>query len=378
MSPQLIRLLPDGRAQWRDDAGLQQEGWPPPAARRHPNVVLVPGADVLLLQVPRPARDARQLALALPFAIEEQLAGAIELQHVAWAQAADPSQLQVAVVSRARMDSWLAALAAAGVEADVLLPEPLALLAPAPGRHRLLFERERVVWRHATGGQTLDASEFPAFSALLALDPADCEASRTGDAAPDWPGQGLQVANDALSVLAAGSALPALDLLQGEYRPRHRARAQAVAWRWAATLAALALAFAFGHAWVDHAKLAELASRQDQELRALLARVAPDAEPGSDPLSELRTRLGPDTRGQDGALALVARAAPALTADSRVALESLDYRGDRLELVVQAADVAGLDALGRRLDEAGLEADIVASAPSERGVQGRLALGATP
>jgi general secretion pathway protein L len=378
MSPQLIRLLPDGRAQWRDDAGVQHEGWPPPAARRHPNVVLVPGGDVLLLQLPRPARDARQLALALPFAIEEQLAGAIEDQHVAWAPTADPSQLQVAVVSRERMAAWLAALAAAGVQADVLLPEPLALAAPARGGHRLLFERERVVWRHGSGGQSLDPREFAELPTTLALDPADCEAMGTADASPDWPEPHLRRCADALSVLADGASQPALDLLQGEYRPRHREQAQARAWRWAAALAGLALLFTFGHAWVDHAKLAQLAARQDQELRELLARVAPDAEPASDPLTELRTRLVHGARDQDGALALIARAAPALAADSRVTLESLEYRGDRLELVVQAADVAGLDALGRRLDEAGLQADIVASTPGDRGVQGRLALGATP
>lgn len=378
MAPQLIRLLPDGRVQWRDDAGAMREGWPPVAARRRPNVVLVPGSDVLLLQVPRPARDARQLALALPFAIEDQLAGAIEDQHVAWTASDDPSQLRVAVVSRTRMAAWLATLAAAGVDADVLLPEALALPAPARGGHRLLFERDRVLWRHAAGGQSLDATEFAALRTVLALDPAVCEATRTVDASPDWPEAQLQTAPDALSVLAAGAAVPALDLLQGDYRPRHRALAQANAWRRAAVLAGAALLLAFGHAWVDHAKLADLASQQRQELRQLQARVAPDAEAGTDPLTLLRARFGREVTARDDALALISRAAPALAADSRVTLESLDYRGNRLELVVQSADVAGLDALARRLGEAGLQADIVASTPGERGVQGRLALGAAP
>lgn len=377
MVPQLIRLLPDGRAQWRDDAGVPQEGWPPPQSRRHPNVVLVPGNEVLLLQVPRPARDARQLALALPFAVEEQLAGAIEDQHVAWASTADPAMLQVAVVSRARMAGWLATLATAGIEADALLPEPLALAPPLRGRHRLLFERDRVVWRHATGGQSFDADEFPALRATLALEPADCDATRTDGASPDWPASPLHDAPHALSVLSEGAATPSLDLLQGDYRPRHRAIAQARAWRWAAALAGIALLLAFGHAWVDHAKLSQLAADQDRELRDLLARVAPEADASADPLAELRARLGHGATNEGGALALIARAAPALAADSRVRLESLDYRGDRLELVVHAADVAGLDALGRRLDEAGLRADIVAGTPEEGGVQGRLALGAT-
>jgi type II secretion system protein L len=276
------------------------------------------------------------------------------------------------------MATWLAALAAAGIEADTLLPEPLALAPPVHGGHRLLFERERVIWRHATGGQSLDAIEFAALRAVVPLDPADCEAWRTDDTRAEWPEQYLQTAHDALSVLAPGSNLPTLNLLQGAYRPRHRDVAQARTWGWAASLAGLALLFAFGHAWVDRSKLSALASSQDQELRGLLARVAPDAEPGGDPLTLLQARLGRDATGEPDALALISRAAPALAADSRVALESLDYRGDRLEFVVQAADVAGLDALGRRLDEAGLKADIVASTPVERGVQGRMRLESGP
>lgn len=378
MPPQLIRLLPDGRAQWRDDVGATRDGWPPAADRRVPNIVLVPGEHVLLLQVPRPARDARQMALALPFAIEDRLAGVIEDQHVAWADSDDPVQVRVAVVARARMAAWLESLAAAGIDADVLLPEPLALELSPGDRGRALFDGDRVVWRDATGGQTMAAAEFEALRAARVLDvpSGGMLGTPSGPAnAAENPGPR---AVDVLSVLGAGAEQPALNLLQGEYHPRHRARALARTWRLAAALAGAAVLLAFAQALADHAKLSSLAAEQRLELRQLQARFAPDAAPGIDPLAHLRTRLGGNPEGRDDALSLLTRAAPALAADPRISLEALDYRADQMALMVVAVDVASLDALRQRLGEAGLDADITASTPGAGGVMGRLTVAVVP
>ncbi len=375
----LIRLFADGRVQWLDASGAVREGWPTHAANRHPCVVLVPGEQVLLLDMPRVARRDAQLAQALPYAVEDQLAGAIELQHVAWAPASDASHLRVAVVARERMTAWLAALDGAGLSADVLLPEPLALAPPDPGRIRLLFEDQRVTLRLSEScGQVANLSEFSALRQVLGFDPAQCDACAVAGASPDWPGAALERADSALSAFSASAAAPELNLLQGDYAPRHRRRAAGRAWQLAASLAGAALLFALAQAAVDGRKLAGLAAAQRLELQGIRALLAPGTADSADPAAALQARLATPATRPDPALHLLSRAAPVLAADSRLRLDGLEYRDRRLDLVVQAKDVASLDQLRQRLTEAGLAADISASTAQAQGVQGRLRVGLPP
>src|SRR3546814_13140132 len=105
MSRILIRIAPDGELRWlsTSDPARVQRGVPVVAADDRVWVVM-PAEDVLLLSAPRVARSAAQMQQALPYAIEDQLAAAIETQHVAWSPAADPQHVAVAVVSRNRSE----------------------------------------------------------------------------------------------------------------------------------------------------------------------------------------------------------------------------------------------------------------------------------
>src|SRR6266540_6567169 len=92
-------------------------------------IVWTPAAETLLLRASLPTRSAAKIAQALPYALEEQLVEPPERLHFAYTHEADGS-LAVAVTSRERMDRWLSALAAAGLEptrlAPVTLSPPLA------------------------------------------------------------------------------------------------------------------------------------------------------------------------------------------------------------------------------------------------------------
>ena len=140
----VMRWLPDGRSEWLPAAGRVEPGLPPVSDDLQ-LTVLVPAEDVLLLDVARMARSSQQLDQAVPFAIEDQLAAPVEQQHVAWAPANAPGRLRVAVASHERMAAWLTPLRAAGLEADALLPDALAL--PATDLPRALWDGERALLR---------------------------------------------------------------------------------------------------------------------------------------------------------------------------------------------------------------------------------------
>src|SRR5205823_531655 len=71
-------------------------------------------------------RSAAKIVQALPFALEEQLIDPPERLHFAFAHEADGA-LAVAVTRRERMESWLAALAAAGLAPTQLAPVTLSV-----------------------------------------------------------------------------------------------------------------------------------------------------------------------------------------------------------------------------------------------------------
>jgi len=114
----LLRLSAHGSLAWLRlgadglPAGTSARGLPPApllaAASRV--TVLVPAADVLLLEAPAPIRQRAQLQRAVPYAVEDQLAQAVEDLHFALAPEAQEGRIGVAVLARSALQRWLARL----------------------------------------------------------------------------------------------------------------------------------------------------------------------------------------------------------------------------------------------------------------------------
>ena len=89
--------------------------------------VLVAGEHVLLAEAVLPGRNRQHLVRAAPYALEEQVVDDVENLHFAIGPRGADNRYVVAVVSRARMDRWVGVLRDAGIRADVMLPDMLAL-----------------------------------------------------------------------------------------------------------------------------------------------------------------------------------------------------------------------------------------------------------
>src|SRR5690606_7370419 len=132
-----------------------------------------------------------------------------------------------------------------------------------------------------------------------------------------------------------------LNLLQGDYAPRGRADGLARDWRWAAVLAGIALFLALLHPLLDRHKLAGKVAAQQAEMEQLYRRAVPQASVVDDPARRLQSALAARGLGRgEAVISLLARAAPAIAADGSLALDSFEFRERRLELIVQAANVA--------------------------------------
>lgn len=404
----LLRLAPDGGLTWLRQAGGQpapaasNAGVPPAAvlAGAAEIVVLVPGEAVLLTEARLHARSRAQLLKALPYAVEEHLLDPVEDLHFAAASGGDP--LGVAVVAKATLRGWLERLAAAGIRPDVLIPESLALPL-RPDASSVLVEADRASVRLGPWSAfTCTLPELPGWlaQAAAALAPLAVHDTRAAAALalPVPVASYRERQPDALAFFAAAladtrspSSAPGtqtINLLQGEFAPRHRRARSLFGWRAAAALAAAVALLALLDLGTDVLRLSRLSARLDARAQDTLREAFPDLDAAQ------LARLGPEQlmRGRlerlrggaeaSGLLRVLAQVAPVLgtLSPTRMQTRALEYRNGTLELALHAPDVAALDSVRERLALApGVKVEVTQANPGADGVDGRLRIqGGTP
>jgi len=383
----LIRLHSDGRLSWlAQDAGGRalsgtNAGAPPTAtlARAQRIVVLVPSERVVLLDAEALSTRRAQLAKAVPFALEDQLASPVEELHFALPETISSGRIMVAVVARATMRDWLDALVAQGIRADLMIPEVL-VLATRDDSATLVIEPERALLRwgpaHAIA---CDPAALAQWLGAVAPPPAEVFDFRP------TPRQHLPVAvadyherqPDALAFFAAQMPRDAtLNLLQGEFAPSHRHLPAQQLWRRAALLAAAAVVLALVFAAADWLRLGRESDRLDAEQRTVLRTGLPDlANLAGDPrqlMDSALMRMRGGAASGSGLLALLDRIGPILASTTRVSLRGIEYRNATLELGLRAPDVPALDLVQQQLANIGLKVEVTSASTGEKGVDGRL------
>lgn len=386
MSEQLlIHMAADGHLAWRASAtGAHGQGAPPApvvnAAGRV--VVLVPGEAVLLTTASLPPGSHARLAKVLPYALEDRLLDDVDRLHfVAGARAGD-GQHAVAVVAREAMQSWCQQLADAGIEADVMLPDTLAVprdgdapTALALGERCLvrLAADQGFVCRFQTVAQWMDV---PQGAHLLVPRGAEAPALPAGS-----PWQLRQV--EAPPRLWSTDDAPALNLLSGDYAARHRGAWPRRLWRLAAALAALAIGITVVTQGVSIVRLQAANADADKAIKQQYARLFPDAPEVPNPVARVRSELqrlgGHPQSASSGLVAMLWRAGPILASnDFRLQLQGLEYRNQSLELTVHAPDLAKLDGLRERLATLpGFKVELETATPGEHGIDGRISMTAS-
>ncbi|HYU70228.1 MAG TPA: type II secretion system protein GspL [Burkholderiales bacterium] len=333
-------------------------------------IVWTPAADTLLLRARLPTRSNAKIVQALPYALEEQLIDPPERLHFAFAHEADGA-LAVAVTRRDRMESWLAALAAAGLApthlAPVTLSVPLAerawtlafvdaeMVLRSGARAGLggPIERRPPAWLHAALAEARAEASAP--ERILLVDaPADLDCAAWRDAL------GLPV--EAMRPGEASVPGDPLDLLQQHYAPRARLAALKRAYIPAAALLAAWLAATLVFDAVEWARVSSKARAAEEEMRALLLKSFPETRAILDPAEQMRRGLE-DLGARSGIAApgdmlfLLARAAPAIERESRVRAQGIEY-AERALIIRIAASEADAESLARTLRARSLEVEV--------------------
>lgn len=346
-------------------------------------VVFLPTEYVLNVRVSVTASSARQIRLALPYAVEEFTAGDIDGMHLAHGSIVRSQPTVCNLVDRSMLRDWLACLAEIGLSPGYMHADAQCL-PQAANTVALLFDAGEVLV--ATEDQLASVDRDNVTLALSALVDDDAESPITV----------IQI-NDELTALEQaelgnakfraeghdGGGLTyfaqrwiaghrGLNLLQGEFAPRSRTSGGVRHWRSVAWLAGLwaviAVVAMAGEAWWAERQANDLQARQNELFKDVFGRAPRSAA------REWRLALGDSGAGGEGFIELLNRFVVA--SDSSVTLRSVSYSANRgdMTLDLQLPGFDRVDALQRELKEAGNSVDIINAEESGGGVNLRLRL----
>jgi len=362
-------------------------------------VVIVPAGDVLATESDAPAKNAAKLAQVIPYALEERVADEIENLHFAIGErSAETGRVQVSVVTRTRIDAWLAELLAAGIQPQAIYSES-TLLPAMPGQLIGLLDGDALTLRAAEGPPLV----LPALSIRDAFEMALAgQATQIAGLEPpplglllytghdEWQAHQLEVdalrdrfasvkvqllPSGSLSVLApAAAAGDAVNLLQGALAVASPLQHTWKSWRVAAVLAASLLFLHIGSRYFELSRLRKSEAVLDAGIQDAFRAAMPGQQNAVNARRRVEARLAEILgSGASGTLLPVLSAvATARSAAPSATIEGFTYRDGTLDLRITAPDAASLDAIGQQLRAASWKADIMGGSASGDSYRGRL------
>ncbi len=326
-------------------------------------VALVPADRCSLLRVALPEMNPARMSRALRWAVEDSIAGDPEQQHVVPVRRDADGNLLCLVVARHDMDSWLA-----GLPAQPARMVPDAACLPCADGEVFLMPIDDVVLARA-GEDIFDRIETSLLDSLVPefMEGAGNQARLVwlGDHPPDeirrFNPESRQAAGTPLDMLAPG-ALGTLgarvDLLQGDYAASDKSSTMRQ-WRLAGVLTALAVFLLLAGALIDYTLLAREQQQLQDEVEARFGDLFPDISTIVRPRAQAERALA-ELRGgsRDRFVQLLSAVSPLFSGASGIEVTSISYIDATLELELETASLADLEALQRQLRAQGIDASL--------------------
>ncbi|MCF6225690.1 MAG: type II secretion system protein GspL [Xanthomonadales bacterium] len=350
-------------------------------------VLVLPSEDVLLTSLNIPAKQAAQIRQAAPFAIEEQLACDPAKLHIVAQRNTATGKVDIAGIERQFLQTCLEQLESLGIQPQQAIADIFILPAPTPGTLILSKQpdTERILLRWGINQGTamptalladwltlfLQEQDQPAITKLL-IASGDHQAtllkSELGDISA------LEV--EQLIVDKNPNTSASINLLSGEFRSNAKRSGQPNWYRSLVLLAAALSLFvmtAFVDTYRDNKQLKNLNTAIEKTFREAF----PKVQRIEDPMIQARQQLallGGRKTLSSGFLMRMSELAGALKPQSAVQINSLDYRNNKLEVKLHAANIGELEALAERIREKGGGAILSSASLGKLGVDARLLL----
>jgi len=325
-------------------------------------VLLVPTEHCLSMRCTVPGKTVGQMRRALPYVVEEFVAGDIDGMHIAAGPVRRNEQVDVVVIERVVLQSWLDALAAHGLVAGYAAADA-ALLPSVQGEATLLFDGGRVLVRSADQVAAIEADALK-----LVLESLAAKADGSGirfvavngrvpelmraevAQATEHPVEWIDTESDVTILAHLAAAFPgkpaAINLLQAAFAPPKQASGAWLRWRGVAALVGvwvvvLVAGEAIRGVWASHR-----AAALTEQIEARYKTYFPNDRriPGKDAYAQMNSHIGGRGTSESTFLMLLGHLANGLAANPNAQLRSITFNDGRAELGAEVA-VGGFEAL---------------------------------
>lgn len=323
-------------------------------------IVLVPTEHCLAVRCSVPGRTVGQMRRALPYAVEEFLAGDIDAMHVAAGPVRRNVPVDALLIDRELLRGWLDGLASHGIVATIALPDA-ALLPVADDAVTVLFAEQRILMRSAeqligcesdtlklaleSWIETTSAAQLRVMLVngdVPALERAELE--QLADRPVDWQSADSELTPLAYLAQSFDSTAHPVNLLQGQFAPPKTTGGHWQRWRSVAALLAIWFSILVISEVVTGVWASRRADATASDVEALYRSYFPADQRIVDPYKQMVAHLGGRADDSPSFLSLLGSLAAGLAANPNAELHSVTYNEARAELGAEVA-VSGFDAL---------------------------------
>lgn len=354
------------------------------AANNASVILLLPATEVLLFTVELPVTQ-RQIAKALPYAIEDWLANEVEIYHLVWQKLPD-GFVAVAAISHERLENLLQPYHEASIKLEAVYAETL-LLPYQEGEISILLIGDQAAVRYGQWqGGGCDGDFLPLF-----IDQG-IENAATDNSKPlqiwsdhacilPWPDtvpSTLQVIDEPLRLLATNlPGKPVLNLLTEQYRPNNSQGFHWQHWLPAAALLLIAVALQYGIVlngyWQQEAELKKLETANTDLFKQTFPNLKRIVNIKTQAEQELIALRKQSHNGGSAFLRLFYQTGELLSQNPNLQLQAVEFANTTLNIQLTASDVAQLDQFKQNLQEThGLTVKMLSADPNETGVNARI------
>ncbi|WAJ69846.1 type II secretion system protein GspL [Catenovulum adriaticum] len=247
-------------------------------------IVFVPSSDILFKQIETPAKVSRQFIQALPYMLEEELASEVDELFFAKGRkfkADGLDKLEVAIVHKNKMQTWLDWLNEAGIHCQRLIPDALAL--PDDDKINLVQLGQEWLVRYGTfGASSCQVEHLNFWLTQVAKYHHDAEICQYSPL-PEAVLANFEQVHQAdyvmpLELLAKHSQDCQFNLRQGPYQFKKDSAKYIQIWRSAAIVAGIALAVNLAHKSVQIYDYEQQAEQLEKQIRQSYVSVFPNGK----------------------------------------------------------------------------------------------------
>ena len=351
-------------------------------------IVWSPTAATLITEAEIPTRNRSKINKALPFVLEEQLLHNPEQGHFIY-HVRPGLPLAVTVTSKLKLTQWLDVFHEYGINPSAMYPLVTGLTL------------DNNYWSMTFLGDVLlvKTGNFAGFSCQLdgskiPLQLANALNSLDDNAKPEkiifnvidddlnvkeWSDEtGIEIIKTKSDLWSTFQTLtPALNLLQGEFKPKREINPALSRFIPAAAIALIWITFSLIVNIWEWQTLNTNFKNANIQMRQLFKSSFPGARTIVDPALQMQRKLE-GLSGSSGGyvksdfIALLSLSAPALAALENGAVESLRYNEKSLNISLGLPDFKTLEELKERLATMGMQVEVVAANSRADGIEGRL------